>query len=71
METDHNFFQNFLPLPENQPQKKNLKIFLLTQKMRLEISGRPFGFKFRIQGHLGVGKSEMNEDSVALRCFAL
>ena len=26
--------------------------------MRLEISGGPLGVKFRIQGHLGVGKGE-------------
>ena len=26
--------------------------------MRLEILGRPLGVKFRIQGHLGVGKGE-------------
>ena len=26
--------------------------------MRLEISGGPLGVKFRIQGHLGVGKAE-------------
>ena len=32
--------------------------FLLAQKMRLEISGGPLGVKFRIQGHLGVGKGE-------------
>ena len=31
------------------------KNFLLAQKMRLEISG---AVKFRIQGHLGVGKGE-------------
>ena len=34
------------------------KNFLLAQKMRLEISGRPLGVKFRIQGHLGVEKGE-------------
>ena len=34
------------------------KNFLLAQKMRLEISGGPFGVKLRIQGHLGVGKGE-------------
>ena len=34
------------------------KKFLLAQKMRLEISGGPLGVKFRIQGHLGVGKGE-------------
>ena len=34
------------------------KIFLLAQKMRLEISGGPLGVRFRIQGHLGVGKGE-------------
>ena len=26
--------------------------------MRLEISGGPLGVKFRIQGHLGVGKGQ-------------
>ena len=34
------------------------KFFWLAQKMRLEILGGPLGVKFRIQGHLGVGKGE-------------
>ena len=58
METDQKIFQNFLPLPENQLLKIFFKKFLLAQKMRLEISGGPLGVKFRIQGHLGVGKAE-------------
>ena len=58
METGQKFFQNFLPLPENQLPKIFFKNFLLAQKMRLEISGGPLGVKFRIQGHLGVGKGE-------------
>ena len=58
METDQNNFQNFIPFPENQLLNFFFQKFLLAQKMRLEISGGPLGVKFRIQGHLGVGKGE-------------
>ena len=38
--------------------QKNIQNLRLFQKMRLEILGGPFGIKFRIQGHLWVGKGE-------------
>ena len=43
MDTDQKIFQNFFPLPENKLLKIFFQIFLLAQKMRLEILGGPLG----------------------------